>query len=592
MFKTLRSALLAAFVGIVLLTLIIVVVLAVPRVRGAVINQISSGLFKQMYLVENEYQKLLQIKTSSAFIQKKALASSKQSRSRVTIIRKDGIVLGDSATPFEKLGELENHADRPEVLEAVKAGQGVSVRHSVTTGLDLIYVAIPLRGANNQILGYLRFSVPSEYAVILAWKIIKSMAIAFIIAVVVAILLSMVFARGFTHPITHLSKVANDIAGGKFPVTIVRRSKFEVGKLEEAVEGMSQRLAETFNTLAVKRGQISTMISSMNEGVLAVDNKGKIILANPYVEKIFAVNEPAIIGLTTRAGIRNNEVADLIDSVLQSKQIYKRGIEISGPPRRSLIANASPVIKEDGVLLGTVCVLYDITEIKRLENYRQEFVANVSHELKTPLTAIRNYVETLLGGAIDDTKRNRDFLKKIEKHAVNLSDLIEDILEISKLETKNDLEPFRDVDVTSIARRAVETLSAKAKKKGIEVSLIACAATCFVTGSEDHIYRALLNLLSNAINYTPHGGRVEISCQLANDTFTVSVKDTGVGIGKNHLLRIFERFYRVDQARSKDLGGTGLGLSIVKHVMNIHKGKVLVESEEGKGSTFTLVFPV
>lgn len=223
--------------------------------------------------------------------------------------------------------------------------------------------------------------------------------------------------------------------------------------------------------------------------------------------------------------------------------------------------------------------------------YRSEFVANVSHELKTPLTAIRGYVETLLNGAIDDKEHNREFLKKIERRAANLSYLIDDILEIAKLESRQELGPVEKVELGQVVERAIDVSEDKARAKGVHIRHHV-GQDCVVSGNEEHIYRAILNLLDNAVNYTNSGGEVDIKCRKKGKTVEVVVADTGMGIPEGHLERIFERFYRVDKARSRELGGTGLGLSIVKHVMNIHKGTVETKSEVGKGSVFTLVFPI
>ncbi|MFH1826221.1 MAG: ATP-binding protein [bacterium] len=226
------------------------------------------------------------------------------------------------------------------------------------------------------------------------------------------------------------------------------------------------------------------------------------------------------------------------------------------------------------------------------DKFRSEFVANVSHELKTPLTAIRNYVETLLNGAIDDKENNIKFLKKIEEHAINLQWLIDDILEVSKLESGKAIEPFVPVDLCLVVDRAMETVANKAKKKGVAIEKRKGSGELIIKGNEELIRRAILNLLDNAINYTNEWGKVLLSCEKDNQQIRLVVQDTGIGISPEHLDRIFERFFRVDKARSRLYGGTGLGLAIVKHVMNLHQGQVEVVSEVGKGSTFTLVFPL
>jgi two-component system phosphate regulon sensor histidine kinase PhoR len=328
----------------------------------------------------------------------------------------------------------------------------------------------------------------------------------------------------------------------------------------------------------------------MSEGVIAIDKEGRIILANPIVEQIFNVLEPQILDKTVREAVFNNELADLFDEILQSQKFVSKEMEIVTPVSRSFMVQGDIVRSEEGEVLGAVCVLYDITEIRKLENYRSEFVANVSHELKTPLTAIRSFVETLLGGAIDDKEHNVEFLQKIEKHAVNLSQLIDDILEISRLESKTEIGPFDTISLNRIILRAIDIVTEKAKKKQIQIKFASPGREPMVMGIEDHLYRAVLNLLDNAVNYTPEGGMVTITCEIEGKNLLLKVVDTGIGIPTEHLPRIFERFYRVDKARSRELGGTGLGLAIVKHVMNLHKGEVQVKSEDGKGTIFTLIF--
>jgi len=480
-FKTLQAALFATFVGLVLFSLIVFALLATPRIKSTAITHIGWELYRQMSLVSGDVNSLVGQGASRTQLQAKAKEIAKFSKSRVTVIDKQGRVLADSSTPLAKLRALDNHGARPEVVEARQTGRGRAVRYSETLGKDLIYVAVPLAAQR----GYLRFAVPTIYAADLVLKIHKSMLVALVLAIIVAITVSILFSRSFSRPIVRLSGISRRIAEGKVPFAIPRRSKFEIGKLEHAVEQMSHKLADTFQKLS-----------------------------------------------------------------------------------------------------------HEHSELKKLESYRSEFVANVSHELKTPLTAIRNYVETLSAGAIDDQVHNQEFLKKIEKHAVNLSALIDDILAISNLEAKKDIGQFTRVDLGGLIARAMETISAKAEKKKVKISFSCAGGQCLVAGIEEHLYRAILNLLDNAVNYTEPGGQVEISCLKREKQLEITVTDTGAGIPIEHLPRIFERFYRVDKARSRELGGTGLGLAIVKHVMNIHNGSVSVQSEVGRGSTFTLILPL
>jgi len=328
----------------------------------------------------------------------------------------------------------------------------------------------------------------------------------------------------------------------------------------------------------------------MRDGVMVLDHSNKIIYANQSLAEIFAAPLSEIIDKRLLEVTRLVELANLINEVRAAAELKEKEIRLFFPSEKVFSCSAN-TIKSEAEEALVVLVMHDISEIRKLENLRREFVANVSHELKTPLTAIRNYAETLLSGAIEDKEHNRGFLQKIEKHTDNLSALIDDLLEISRLESKRELGAFGQTDAEKIVRRAMETVSGKADRKKVEVKMECKGSRFFVYGVEDHLYRAVLNLLDNAVNYTNEGGEVSIALGRLADRVEVSVSDTGIGISAEHLSRIFERFYRVDKARSRELGGTGLGLAIVKHVMNIHNGSVSVESEEGKGSRFTLAFP-
>lgn len=484
MLKTLQSALFISFVGLVIFSMIVLAVIAAPGIRRTTVEQISGSLYQQMALVQADFAALLAGGAGPGRLQARAREIAGLSESRVTVISADGRVVADSASSLAGLERLEGHGRRPEIVQAGENGKGVQVRYSQTLGRDLIYAALPLRNKQGALVGFLRFSVPATHVTQYVMEMHRSSAAAFVITVLVAMTLSILIARAFARPIVRLAGISRRIAEGRIPFTVSQRSRFEVGKLERAVEEMSHRLADSFKELSAEHSRL-----------------------------------------------------------------------------------------------------------EKLEKYRSDFVANVSHELKTPLTAIRNYVETLLSGAIDDRAHNREFLEKIDKHAYNLSALIDDLLEISRLESKKDLGPLEEMDLARVTERALETVSAKAAKKNIALVRSGSESRCSIQGVEEHVYRAILNLLDNAVNYTDPGGRVELSCARRDGKLALSVSDTGIGIPAGDIDRVFERFYRVDKARSRELGGTGLGLAIVKHVMNIHNGSVDVQSEPGKGSVFTLSFP-
>jgi two-component system phosphate regulon sensor histidine kinase PhoR len=324
----------------------------------------------------------------------------------------------------------------------------------------------------------------------------------------------------------------------------------------------------------------------MQDGVMLLDAEDKIVFANEALAKIFSIPRADLIAKRPLEAVRLVELAELIEEVKIAKGLREKEMKMVFPQEKNLLASAN--IIDNGVAI----IVRDISEVKKLENLRSEFVANVSHELKTPLTAIRSYAETLLNGAVDDPKANRQFLEKIEKNAQNLSALIDDILEISRLEARRGIAPFETVHLEEEVDRAIETLSSKIREKKVEIVKQGKPGACEVQGEPNHIYRALINLLDNAIKYSDPGGRIEISCAGGDRELRLSVRDYGIGIPQEHHSRIFERFYRVDKARSRELGGTGLGLSIVKHIMEVHGGRVTLESAAGRGSKFTLIFPL
>ncbi|MFA4857775.1 MAG: ATP-binding protein [Candidatus Margulisiibacteriota bacterium] len=544
------------------LTLLVFGLLAAPRIKASTSNLVSAELYRQAALSSGSFVSILSGGDALA-LQKKAVALSKISDSRITVLDARGKVLADSL---------------------------VMRRRSASLDRALVLVEVPLKNSAGKVVGCLRLAVAEDRAASVIVKFYKSLLAAFVFAMIAVIIASGVLAQILGKPVTRLTGIAEKIAEGQFPQVILHRSRFEVGRLEEAVEKMSQKLADNFQKINAQKGQMAAILSGMAEGVLAVDQNGRIILANPAVEKTFGILELDILGKTVREGIRNNEIADLVEEAQRAQHTVEKEISMIMPIQGEFIAHASPIQDRAGNLFGVVAVLYNVTEIRKLERHRSEFVANVSHELKTPLTVIRSAVETLQGGAVDDRAVNRNFLNKIQKHSDNLSALIDDILEISRLEAKKELGPFVRLDLEMLVNRALDTVAESAKQKNIIIEKHCDGGEKSISGIEDHVYRAIVNLLNNAINYNKAGGRVDIYCNKTDNKIVVKIIDKGIGIAERHLSRIFERFYRTDAARSRELGGTGLGLAIVKHVMNIHGGSVTVESVEGEGSTFTLVF--
>lgn len=592
MFKSLRSVLFFSMAGLVLITSLVFLVLALPSIRTTIITQIEKDVLKRSSSISGDFSRYLISGKNSGFLQGKVEEISKNSGNRITVIDKNGIVIADSEVGLKRISSLDDHSKRPEVAAASSKGFGISVRYSATIKKDLVYAATALKDKKGGTIGYLRFSAPLIYADEISSKIYSAMLAAFFVAILTAFVASFILSGWFFAPLKKLSVLAGDIVNGISFKPILRKSAFELGEIESSVEQISYKLSDYFEKLSDEKGKLTSLLANMQEGVLATDPRGRIIISNPKISDVFNASGPEIIRKTPREAFRNNEIADIIEKIISDNSLYITAeIEVFIPEPYMFSVHAGPMKNEKNEFLGVICVIHDITKIKELERYRSEFVANVSHELKTPLTVIRNYVETLLNGAIDDKDNNRSFLAKIEKHSDNLAKLIDEILEISRLETGRVKKEFERVDIDRVISRCIEMIKDKAKGKGMSIC-VECAEGLVIDGIEDYIYRAVLNVADNAVNYTDPGGRVSIKCSRSDKYAEIKISDTGIGIPSESLPRIFERFYRVDSARSRDSGGTGLGLSIVKHIVELHNGTIDVESAPGKGSCFTLKLPL
>jgi two-component system phosphate regulon sensor histidine kinase PhoR len=327
----------------------------------------------------------------------------------------------------------------------------------------------------------------------------------------------------------------------------------------------------------------------MIEGIIVTDGEARIVSVNPAVTSLFNITAGDPAGMSFLEVIRNNDIADMIRGVLRDGKLRSGELEMAWPVQRALQINVSPIFSE-GVIRGCLAVLHDITEIRRLETMRRDFVANVSHELKTPLTSIKGFVETLLDGALEDRENARHFLKIIEEHANRLDSLVRDLLALSYLESGEAALHKEDVEIRELVGRALAALEAQTKKRSIEVRN-ELPAGALVMADRDKLEQVLMNLVDNAVKFNRSGGTIRVYSEKTANGTKITVEDSGIGIPPKDISRIFERFYRVDKARSRELGGTGLGLSIVKHIVSLHGGEVGVESTEGLGSRFWFTLP-
>ena len=411
-----------------------------------------------------------------------------------------------------------------------------------------------------------------------------------ILALFVASGLGLMMARMITMPLRDMTEVTKNIASGDFSRKVKIRSKDEIGELARTFNKMAEELEEKIQTISEDRNQMRAILSSVIEGVLAIDINEKVILFNSALEEIFNLSKDKVIGKFFWEVVRNNELNELLKDTVKEGKLQTKELSLFFPEERIFQVHVLPIKGEEDIA-GAVAVLHDITDIKRLERMRIEFVANVSHELRTPLTAIKGFIETLKDGAIDDPQNNRRFINIIETHAERLNSLINDLLELSKIESREIRMDFQPVNLRELIEDIAANFKELIRQKGHTIEIDFSSNFPEVKVDLEKMEQVFNNLLDNAIKFTPENGRIIIRGIDRKEDIEIQVSDTGIGIPEEHLPRVFERFYRVDKARSRELGGTGLGLSIVKHIIQAHGGKAGVESEPGKGSKFFFTIP-
>lgn len=504
---------------------------------------------------------------------------------RITITDKNGRVVGDSYRSGEALLQMENHRDRPEIASAFRDEAGKSIRYSHTIKTYMLYVASPIK-THGEIIGVARLALPLTDLKYHQNKIIYIVFIGFLAAFVFSLLLSYGFSHRITKPLRQMMSIGKRISQGDFSQKIRVRTKDEIGELSEILNQMSVELSQRIAQITEDKSQLHSILSGMIEGVLAVNQQGKVLLVNDALTRMFELNSSSLDKPHYEI-IRDHELNEFIREVLSTKQKRSKEISFIHPEERNIMIESALVKqpREGGIF--AVFVFHDITELKKLEKVRKDFVANVSHELRTPLTSIKGFVEALQDGAINDREQSFRFLSIIAHHTDRMNKIIFDLLQLSQIESKEfelRAEPF---SVRELIEEVVFTLKRSADQKSQILEVDPHPEDQKLWGDKYRINQALINLVDNAIKYTPEKGRIKIGSQDKGEFVEITVTDNGIGIPKDDLPRIFERFYTVNKARSREVGGTGLGLSIVKHIVEAHGGKVYVESELGKGSRFS-----
>ena len=513
--------------------------------------------------------------------------------SRVTLIAPDGRVVGESDKDLAELSQLENHGDRPEVRAALAGSRGRDLRRSATVAAPLLYMAAPVHDGD-RIVGVLRLALPLSAVTGSYEALHRVMLGGGALALLIALGIGLFVAGRVTHPVVEMQSIARQMSGGNFLVRAPTRSTDEIGTLGRSLNVLAGRLREKIQDLEQEQSKITAILDAMVEGVIAVDGQEHVLLMNERARGMFGLGATRGEGKPFQEVIRNADLHEIFRTVHAGTDPgpVRRELLITGPVTRTLGVNAVRLAMTDDQP-GVVLVLHDVTALRQLERVRTEFVANVSHELRTPLTAIQGYLETLLSGAFEEPENARRFLEIVLRHSERLGRLLNDLTDLSNIELGKVSLRRAPVQIGEVVASVVDIIAPRAARAGVTVSAQIPADLALVSADRDRLAQVLINLIDNAVKYTPEGGSVTVTGRnLVPGRIEVAVADTGIGIPPADLPRITERFYRVDKARSRELGGTGLGLAIVKHLVMAHAGELTIESEQERGTTVRFTLPI
>ena len=517
-------------------------------------------------------------------------------RLRITVIALDGKVLGDSEQVSQ---DMENHATRPEVAAALSNGQGSSLRYSTTVKHEMFYVAVRSPGQGTPRV--LRVSVPLDSIEGTLSSLRHAILLGLLTLSGLGLLLALLFSRKLGLRVKRMGEFARQVSTANFPADPLRvHGEDELSVLEKNLNEMSHHLQDKIKDILSEKEKVESILRCMTEGVLVVDTHGRLILFNENARRMFKLSPTATLnGASLLEVSRHPEMKRLMEEVLAcdcSTECFTKEIPLDED--KWFRVNAVSLRSGDGNPLGYVLVFHDVTELKRLETVRVDFVANVSHELRTPISAIKGYVETLLHNPPKSRETAQQFLEVIDRHSERLGRLVDDLLALSDLESGKAHVTAEKVEADSLLRRVLEIFQDHARKKAVSLSQEIAPDLPSICGDPDRLQQLLINLVDNALKYTPSQGRVSVKAQFgpgANGNelpmVEISVSDTGSGIPEKDIPRLTERFYRVDRARSRELGGTGLGLAIVKHIVQAHGGYLKIESQLQRGTTVRVFLP-
>jgi two-component system phosphate regulon sensor histidine kinase PhoR len=577
----------SSYLIITVVALLALLTYAFESYKDSHLRQVAGDLQISAVLAREQFQPLISERAEPGPIDTLCKRLGDKTGIRLTVIAESGQVLGDSA---EDPIKMDNHRDRPEVLEALASRIGQTHRYSQTLGRTMTYIALPIPSGGKSVEAVLRASVPITRIEKAQRSFYLKIGIGGVVVALIAALISLFLARRISQPLEVLKQGAENLAKGKFDDPLQVTSTLEMSGLAEAMNTMAAQLKERIRTIEEQRYELQALLASMAEGVVAVDKDTRVLSFNHAAAEMFGLNGEAVVGRPIRDLKVNEELKSIVEETLREEKSLEAEFESPGPPRRYLTAHGSPWTSVEGDLLGGVVVVADVTRLRTLEKVRAEFVSNVSHELKTPITAIKGYIETLMDSTTSSEKERKKFLKIVRKQSNRLDHIIDDLLALSRLEHSEHRIRLETGSIGDVLEAVVDTCRPPADENRITL-IYRPGPPLFAQINPALLEQAVVNLVDNAIKYSGEGKAVTISADRSEATITITVSDTGIGIQEKHLDRLFERFYRVDKGRSRKLGGTGLGLAIVKYIAKIHRGTVSVKSRVEEGSQFTISIP-
>lgn len=588
--RSLQGKLVVMYILLILLAMEMTGFYLLRSLETYYLNSYSLSLNLQAQLAAGLLQRYMEDvtdKDDKQNIERLAADFDPQLGASLLVLDNSGLVLGASPGNWTLLNKrLE---PRDEITQALSGSRGESIRLDEASGRRYLHLALPIR-QGDQVMGvvYLKGSLERTYATLGQIRLFLLYATALALAVTAA--LGLALARTITGPIREVTSRAAQMAAGNFDQMIQVRSDDEIGQLGAMFNHLAYRLKETLGEISEEKNKVEAILTYMADGIVALDKKGRIILCNPAAAKMLSVKEQDVIGRSPMLLWPEANWRSPLREVLRINQPVTRQIAIERPVHCILRCHFTPLRGEKGKAVGLVIVFHDITEQEKLESMRKDFVANVSHELRTPLTTVKSYIETLLDGAAEEPSIRERFLTVVSSETDRMVRLVRDLLHLSQMDQRTAALDIQPVDLASLAEETLAKLQGPLERKQLELVRVWSGDLPKAAADRDKIQQVLLNILANAIEFTPPGGRISLGITDEGGILRVGITDTGIGIPREDLPRIFERFYRVDKARSRELGGTGLGLAIAKQIVEAHGGEISIESEFGAGAevSFTL----